>query len=285
LTILLFLTSLWYTTHSRVGTLKTTITNLHSEVKKNTGRIDTVDEAETRLRAEHEKVVAILMSLGEMEQSIHQIARLGEKVPILEEYLSWIHRRYKYLLQLPFQGVIEAPDPDYFGFAAMFFRKAKKNVRSTTLVDPHWYDSDECIRYIRTQVDELINKHKTYTRYFIVNPTLDTAERRSKTVSVIKSQAEKGFDVAVVHTANYEREYDAAVIDDGALWVLAKVPKESHLNLPEPEITGCRCFFKETPHYEGLLRKLQGYFDGLESHVHVRFNISNAVSVSMQAVY
>jgi hypothetical protein len=268
-----------------VGTLETTIKDLQSEVKENTSRIDTVDEAEACLRAEHEKVVAILMSFGEIEQSIRQVARLGEKVPILEEYLGWIHRRYKDLLRLPFQGVIEAPDPDYFGFAAMFFRKAKKSVRSTSLVDPHWYDSDECIRYIRNQVDELINKHQTYTRYFIVNPTLDTAERRSKTVSVIKSQAEKGFNVAVVHTANYEREYDAAVIDDGALWVLAKVPKESHLNLPEPEITGCRCFFKVDPEYEGLIRKLQGYFDGLESRVHVRFNTSNRASVSMQAVY
>lgn len=129
---LLFILSLWCVTHSYIGILKTTIERLHGEVEENTIRLDAVDEAEVRLRTEYEKVISILMRFGEIEQSIHKVALLGQKIPILDEYLVWIHHRYHELLRLPSEGVIEAPDPDYFGFAAMFLHKAKKSIRSTS---------------------------------------------------------------------------------------------------------------------------------------------------------
>ncbi len=118
-----------------------------------------------------------------------------------------------------------------------------------------------------------------------MNPTQDEAPRKAKTVSVIKEQAEKGFFVTVVHTSNYEREFDAATIDDGALLVMAMVPKGGHQNLPEPDIVGCRCFFKENAQHKPVVDELKGYFLNLQGRVHAYFDSSTASNVTMQAVY
>ncbi|MCJ7663582.1 MAG: hypothetical protein MUO24_05015 [Desulfobacterales bacterium] len=260
LPVLLFLLTLWEITHSHVIAMRDSLNK-------------------------HVATINVALALENLNKTFKTLASLSIKYPVVKEYLGWLVNRHESLLDLPSEGIVKALDSDYFGFAALVFHQAKTSVRSTSLVDPHWYDSGECTHYTNDQVKVIIQKQKVYTRYFIVNPNLDTSERKSKTVSVIKSQAEKGFDVAVVHTANYEREYDAAVIDDGAFWILAKVPKESHRNLPEPEITGCECFFRVDSKHVGLIHKLQGYFDGLESRVHVRFNSSNMSSASIETVY
>jgi hypothetical protein len=284
-TVLLFFLSLWNITHSHMEALIGAYKDLDKHVKECAKLDATVEATEKRLHSEYEKIIGHLVALGRLEQSVQNLTRLASTLPILGNYLEWLNRRYRELLVLPLEGVLVAPDPDYFSFAGMLFDEAKKSVRSTSLVDPHWYDSYQCRQYIADQVSELIRKGKTCTRYFIVNPTQDSPLRKEKTISVIKDQAASGFIVKVVHTSSYEREFDAAMIDDGVLLVMATVPSGSHQNLPEPDIVGCRCFFKEYPQHKSVIDELKGYFLNLDGKVYKCFDSSTANTATPQTVY
>jgi hypothetical protein len=293
---LLFLGALWDITRAHTDELAGVIVTLDKHVTDWTNNTKTVqhteerlknehERAEERLKSEHEKIIQILSDMSGLERSIQAIAKLAQKTPILQDYLEWLRARYAKLLELPSSdGVIMAPEPDYFTFAAIFLGKAQKSVRSTSLVDPHWYDSYECEKYIQDQIKNLINKGTTFTRYFIVNPRDDTTERRQKTVSVIKNQAREGFVVVVVHTTNYASEIDAAVIDDDLLWVRAEVPNQDHMTLPGV-ITGCACYFRRVSANTNSVSELEGYFAQLDSRIHRTFSKSDFSSVDQQAVY
>jgi hypothetical protein len=131
----------------------------------------------------------------------------------------------------------------------------------------------------------LIGNGKSYTRYFLVNPGQDNQERKSKTIEVIKEQAAKGFAIAVVHTDNYEREKDAAVIDEGTFWVEACVPKSSHMHLPDPDIISCKCWFRKDSDHKAKVDELAGYFLSLDSRIHARFDFNSVEIINIQTVY
>lgn len=256
----LFFWSLWDITHSRM-----------------TSMFQKLDE--------HIMAVNIALALDESSRASKALFNLGKKHPIIKEYLEWFFRRHKTSLVLPSHGVIKALDADYFGFANLIFHQATDSVRSTSVVDPHWYDSNQCRRYIANQVEQLIQKGKSYTRYFIVNPKHDKPERKIKTVAVIKEQAKYGFKIVVVHTDNYEREKDAAVIDNGTLWVEADVPKSSHMNLPDPDIISCMCWFRKDSDHAMKISDLEGYFLGLDGRAYARFDSTNAETITEETVY
>ncbi|HUS90105.1 MAG TPA: hypothetical protein VMW91_12215 [Desulfosporosinus sp.] len=260
LSILLFFWSLWDITHSHVIAMR-----------------DSLDK--------HVATINVALALENLNKTVKTLASLSRKHPVVKEYLGWLVNRHKSLLDLPSEGIVKALDSDYFGFAALVFHQAKKSIRSTSLVDPHWYDSDHCQKYIADQVANLISKGMIYKRYFLVNPGKDDLKRKEKTVSVIKNQAEQGFKIAVVRTDNYEREKDAAVIDQEELWLEATVPRGSHPALPEPEITGCECYFRVDAQHKGTIEGLAGYFLNIEKRVCAQFDVSNAASVNMEAVY
>jgi hypothetical protein len=293
---LCFLASLSETTNTHTAQLASVVAALNEQLSQSNSNKETIREAEERvntehaeitkrLNTEHDKFVRLLIEMGGLDRSTRAVADMALATPILFNYLAWLRRRYGGLLELPVSTFsIVAPDPDYFTFAAIVLANAEQSVRSTSVVDPHWYDSDECENYIQEQVNNLIKKGKTFTRYFIVNPRLDTKERKNKTVQVIKHQALEGFVVSVVHTDNYQDEIDAAVIDAGRLWVRATVPKQNHQGLPG-SITGCECYFKRDPSNNNDVSKLEGYFAKVEGRKHRTFNQANAASIDLAAIY
>ncbi len=287
--IILFFLTLWETTHNRISVISKKITdandvmNAHVEKVNNVVRshITSVNNAVKY----HVTNVNIALSLKELDAKVKRLSYLSQKHSIVKEYLCWLINRQKILLDLPFKGSVKVLDPDYFGFATLVFNQAKKKIRSTSLVDPYWYDSNECAHYIENQVACFIKKGRTYTRYFIVNPSQDTEERKLKTVSIIKDLSEKGFNILVVHTNNYETEYDAAEIDNGQFWLLASVPRASYQSLPEAEIRGCECLFDTKSQNQKSLYALQGYFGKLDDRVQVQYDSKNFNSVTLEAVY
>ena len=233
---------------------------------------------------EHIATVTIALALDNLSRSVKALASLSRKSPIVKEYLAWLVLRHKNSLELPFEGIIQALDPDYFGFAGLIFRHASFNVACTSKVDPLWYRSEHCEVYIKGQVEE-IAKRKVYTRYFIVDPKKDTKDRMENTVSVIQDQARKGFVIFVVHTENYDSEHDVAMIDDGTMCVEATVESQGSLKLPVPGITGCKCYFKEDDRHKNEFNAIKGYFMLLNRRIFARFDNSTAALATIETVY
>jgi hypothetical protein len=116
--LLLFSWSLWDITHSRMLSM-----------------LQKLDE--------HITAVNVTLALDESSKSVKALVKHAQKYPIIKEYLTWFIGRHKTSLILPSQGIIEALDADYFGFAELIFRQAISSIRSTSVVDPHWYDSNQ----------------------------------------------------------------------------------------------------------------------------------------------
>ena len=258
--MLLFFWSLWDVTHSHVTAMR-----------------DSLDEQMA--------TISVVLALDKVNKATKTLAALSRSHPIVKDYLVWLVNRHQSLLDSPSEGIVKALDSDYFGFAALIFRHAKHSIRSTSKVDPRWYESDHCEKYLADQIINLIGKGKACKRYFIVNPKEDEPERKAKTVAVIKRQAQLGFQIVVVRTDNYERERDAAVIDQGCLWMEATVPMGIHSPLPGPEITGCQCYFKVDAQHKGAIESLEGYFLNLDRRRCAEFDASNAADVNEATVY
>jgi hypothetical protein len=229
-----------------------------------------------------EKKVNLLADLAKIDREIMDAISTWGSNQLVSDYLIWTRNRYKNSLDHLPKGQIAAPNPEYFDFAEMVFRQAQKRIQSTSIVDPAFYSMPQCYEYIKFQVDKLIKMNKAYTRYFIVSKS-DHPDRKKATLDVIRDQVSKNFDVAVVLTNNYEKEYDVAIIDDGIIAMEATVLKDGPLHFPEAQIIQCVAYLsldplpimqspQPTAEPPKRLKEIKGYFAELDRRVLARFS-------------
>jgi hypothetical protein len=183
-------------------------------------------------------------------------------------YFTWISKRQEFLLTKLAVGVLVAPDPDYFGFANMIFEVAKKNIVSTSKVDPRWYDDLRCQEYIRLQKQKLLSKGIDYTRIFFYSKD-DEKEKRKKLYALVCHHSHLGFKNIIVPTDDYGKEQDVALLDDGDLVLEATVGVAG--DMPAAEISGCACYIGDENlgvAERAAIERISGYIHALPSRQH-----------------
>jgi len=135
----------------------------------------------------------------------------SENEPV-KSYIDWISERNKAIISELKVGQLIAQDPNYFTYVNIIFNIAKSSIVSTSVVDPSWYFSMNCKRYIQDQ-KLIIESGITYTRIFFLNDKYSN-EDRINLFKVIDQQVNYGFTIHICLTLDISNEKDVAIIDE-----------------------------------------------------------------------
>jgi len=186
---------------------------------------------------------------------------------LVPKYINWLKdRNDKAINQIPLKQLI-ALEAGHFEFATMIYEEAEKNIVSTSIVNPEWYDLNRCRTYIEEQ-ERIIAKGKKFTRIFFIDSkqVKENSHIRVKTFEIIERLLQKGFHIKVSITPPNDVEQDIAIIDDKYA-VEAIVPIDEQTKLPKPEFEQAFCYFKDSAKFneiKGYLKRIEDRADNID---------------------